>query len=148
LRRGLQFTLCFFGVTVIVVALIHVVFGPTIAPGSVPVNATLDSQDRFYGTVFGGSGVGLLWCVRDVENKGIFVRFLALTIFAGGLARLVSMAVMGMPHAFIVGLTLLELFVPPALVLAQRRVSRAANARPPSPAPPVKVGGTVPFTHP
>jgi hypothetical protein len=133
MRKALQFALCFFGATVLAVSLVHVVFGPTIAPGSIPVNATLDSQDRFFAAVFGGSGVALLWCAKNVEARGLVVRFVSLTIFAGGIARLVSMAVMGPPHAFFIVLTAVELLVPPAVIFAQRRVARAANARAVSP---------------
>jgi hypothetical protein len=69
MRRSLQVFLALFGGVAIAIALLHIVFGPAAIPGSVPVNATMDSEDRFYATLFGAYGVTLLWCVKDVEQK-------------------------------------------------------------------------------
>lgn len=41
---------CLFGATVIFIAAMHLVLGPAAFPGAVPVNATMDSEDRFYAT--------------------------------------------------------------------------------------------------
>jgi uncharacterized protein DUF4345 len=88
MRKSLQVFLVIFGTTAITIAYMYVVFGPSLAiPGSVPVNATMDSEDRFYATLFAAYGVALLWCVKDVERKSPTVHFLAITFFAGGLAR-------------------------------------------------------------
>lgn len=49
MRKSLQIFLAIFGVTAIVIALLHIVFGPSVIPGSVPVNATMDSaQERSF----------------------------------------------------------------------------------------------------
>ena len=53
-----------FGATVILIASAHVVWGPAAIPGSIPVNATMDSEDRFDATMFAAYGVALLWCIR------------------------------------------------------------------------------------
>ena len=130
MKRFLQVFLVMFGITAITIASMHVVFGPSLAiPGSVPVNATMDSEDRFYATLFVAYGVALLWCVKDVERKSPTVHFLAITFFAGGLARLVSMAAVGLPNAFFVAMTALELLIPFLMVFMQVRVSSAAKAR-------------------
>jgi hypothetical protein len=42
----------------------------------VPVNATMDSEDCFYATLFAAYGVALLLCVKDIEQKSRFVYFL------------------------------------------------------------------------
>lgn len=52
MRRALQVFLALFGSVAIAIALLHIVFGPSAIPGSVPVNATMDSEDRFYATFF------------------------------------------------------------------------------------------------
>jgi hypothetical protein len=50
MRRALQVLLALFGATDIFIATLHVVLGPKCIPGSIPVNATMDSEDRFYAT--------------------------------------------------------------------------------------------------
>jgi uncharacterized membrane protein len=89
----------------------------------------MDSEGRFYATLFAAYGVALLWCVKDVERKSLTVHFLAITFFAGGLARLVSMVAVGLPNAFFVAMTALELLIPFLMVFMQVRVSSAAKAR-------------------
>ena len=52
------------------------------------------------------------------------VYLLALTFFVGGLARLVSMAVVGLPNAFFMTMTVLELLIPFFMAFLQSRISR------------------------
>ncbi len=70
MRKALQIFFGLFGATAISIAALHIVLGPTAIPGSVPVNSTMDSEDRFYATLFAAYGVALLWCTREVERKG------------------------------------------------------------------------------
>ena len=51
MKRTLQVFLALFGVTTILIGLRHVAIGPGAIPGSIPVNATMDSEDRFYATI-------------------------------------------------------------------------------------------------
>jgi len=129
MKLALQVFLGLFGVTAILIATLHLVLGPAAIPGSVPVNATMDSEDRFYATLFAAYGVALLWCLRDIERKTSVVYFLAGTFFIGGLARLVSIAAVGLPNTFFIAMTALELFIPCLMVLVQWRVSKPATAR-------------------
>ena len=124
MRRALQVFLGLFGATIIVICLLHLVLGSASIPGSIPVNATMDSEDRFYATLFGAYGLAILWCIEDIEQKGGLLRLLLLTFFAGGIARLISVAVMGLPHPLFVFLGALELAIPPLVALAHRRVVR------------------------
>lgn len=128
MKKSLQVFLGFFGITVIFIASLHLVFGPLAIPGSVPVNPTMDSEDRFYAMLFAAYGVALLWCIKDIERKSRVVYFLALTFFIGGLARLVSMAVVGLPNPFFIAMTVLELLIPFFMAFMQSRISKAANA--------------------
>ncbi|MGH8529388.1 MAG: DUF4345 domain-containing protein [Nevskiales bacterium] len=124
MRRTLQIFLGLFGVTAVCIALLHIVLGPAAIPGAIPVNATMDSEDRFYATLFMAYGVALLWCIRDIERKSRVVYFLALTFFVGGLARLVSMAAVGLPNTFFIAMTVLELIIPVFMVFMQSRIAR------------------------
>jgi hypothetical protein len=95
----------------------------------------MDSEDRFYATLFMAYGAALLWCIKDIERKSKVVYFLALTFFAGGLARLISMAVVGLPNAFFITMTGLELFLSLVIAFMQSRISVAPIAQPAVPAP-------------
>jgi Domain of unknown function (DUF4345) len=126
-KRALQVFSGLFGITAIFIALSHVVLGPPAIPGSIPVNATMDSEDRFYATLFAAYGAALIWCIRDIEKKSRTVYFLAATFFAGGLARLISIAFVGPPNGFFIAMTVLELTIPAFMAIMQRRVSKSAN---------------------
>lgn len=130
MRKSLQVLLGLFGATAIFISLLHIVLGPASIPGSIPVNPTMDSEDRFYATLFMAYGAALLWCIKDIEQKSKVVYFLTLTFFLGGLARLVSMAVVGLPNAFFINMTVLELLLPLVIAFMQSRISVAANAQP------------------
>jgi len=90
---------------------------------------TSKTADPLYATLFTAYGVALLWCVKGIEHKSKLVYFLAATFFVGGLARIVSIAAVGLPHPFFVAMTALELVLPVIIAFMQFRVSRAAYAR-------------------
>lgn len=127
MKKFLQIFLGAFAITDIFIATLHIILGPPAIPGSIPVNATMDSEDRFYATLFMAYGVALLWCIKDIERKSTVVYFLAITFFIGGLARLVSMAAVGLPSRFFIAMTVLELLIPCLMVFLQWRISKAAN---------------------
>jgi hypothetical protein len=134
MKKSLQVFLGLFGITAIFIASLHLVLGPSAIPGSVPVNATMDSEDRFYATLFAAYGVALLWCIKDIERRSMIVYFLALTFFVGGLARLVSIAAVGLPNTFFIAMTVLELLIPFFMAFMQSRVSKPVNAHQSAPA--------------
>jgi Domain of unknown function (DUF4345) len=84
-------------------------------------NATLDSQSRFYGTSFGMTGL-LLWLAsaQFAASKTI-IYCLMLALFAGGLARLVSIAQFGAPSHFTLFLLATEILTPLLVALLMRR---------------------------
>lgn len=129
MRKALQIFLGLFGVTAILICLLHVALGPAAIPGAVPVNATMDSEDRFYATLFGAYGVALLWCINDIEQKSRAVYFLMATFFVGGLARLVSIAAVGLPNTFFIAMTVLELLLPALLAWMQFTITRPVAYR-------------------
>ena len=86
-------------------------------PVDVLGDPVLDSQNRFFGVSFTIFGVLFYLCATDLEKyEKVFYCLLAV-FFAGGIARLVSMAVVGAPSMQILVLTGLELLMPPLLVI-------------------------------
>ncbi|MBS0256076.1 MAG: DUF4345 domain-containing protein [Proteobacteria bacterium] len=117
------FTLLF-GLVCLGISLVHIAFGPASIPGSVPVNATMDSEDRFYATLFTGFGLAMIWASRDlVGRRQVFLALMA-TFFLGGIARLVSAAAVGWPSPLFTFLGSLELVIPPVSWLVLRRALR------------------------
>jgi apolipoprotein N-acyltransferase len=124
----LSLSVWIFGAVCIVIALVHIAFGPAAIPGSIPVNATLDSEDRFYASLFGGFGAALIWCSRNLdERRGLFHALMAV-FFIGGLARFVSYLQMGLPHPLFQFLWGVELILPWVLIGWLRTVHPPSRA--------------------
>ena len=83
--------------------------------------------------MFAAYEVVLLWCIKDIERKSTLVYFLALTFFVGGLARLVSIAAVGLPNTFFIAMMLLELVIPFVLAGMQSRMSKTVQVHPSAP---------------
>tara|TARA_Y100001934_G_C12031373_1_gene621523 strand:- start:281 stop:706 length:426 start_codon:yes stop_codon:yes gene_type:complete len=106
----------------VLVGLIHVVLGVEAElllgaslPPDVISDPALDSQNRFYGAAFSAYGFLFFVCAGDLDKHRVTLRVLLGTFFAAGCARLVSIAVYGMPPAPILVLLVTELVLPPAL---------------------------------
>ena len=117
MARLLQILTFVFGVVCGLISLAHIALGPGAIPGEIPeavlANATIDSQDRFYATLFLGFGAALIWCAQDLDaRRGAFFALLVI-FFLGGLARLLSVAMIGWPLPLFIVLGLIELILPP-----------------------------------
>ena len=113
-----------FGAVCMVIALVHIGYGPASIHGSVPVNATMDSEDRFYATLFLGFGAANVWCAQNLGARGQVFRTLMLVFFLGGIARLISAMQVGLPSPLFVFLGSLELVIPPLLLWARAKAFR------------------------
>lgn len=120
--RMLASLIALFGFICCCIALVHIAFGPSSIPGSIPVNATMDSEDRFYATLFLGFGAALIWCSRDLRARSGVFGGLLVTFFVGGVARLVSIVQVGPPNGLFLFLGLLELLLPSVFWLWHRRI--------------------------
>ena len=124
MQKTLSGFIMLFGAVCMIIALAHIAIGPAAIPGSVPVNPTMDSEDRFYATLFLGFGAALIWCGRDLARRRTAFGWLMLIFFLGGVARLVSAVQTGWPNAFFQAMTAIELFLPIILWIALRAASR------------------------
>src|SRR5436190_24306727 len=111
------------GVLFLLPCILHLTLGlgaDTMLGAQVPKAAAsdpgLDSQNRFYGVIFSLYGILLIACASDVAKYAMILRILLWVFFAGGIARLVSLALHGMPPAAIVVLLITELAIPPLLL--------------------------------
>jgi len=112
---------------------LHLVIGPNAdvalganIPASVISDPVVDSQNRFMGVSFALFGVLFYLCATDLQKyEKVFYCLLAV-FFAGGIARLVSMAVTGAPTVQIIFLTLLELLMPPLLLIWYKATKKRA----------------------
>jgi hypothetical protein len=112
--RGLLAVLvAIFGIVCAVIGLAHIVLGPHAIWGAVPVNATMDSEDRFYATYFIAFGVAIAWASRDLVARERLFGVLLLVFFLGGVARIVSAVMVGLPNGLFIFLGSLELILPP-----------------------------------
>ena len=128
METALRGTLLAFGISVVAISLCHIALGPQVIPGSIPVNATMDSEDRFYAVFFLAYGTAILWCLKDWRSKLGEIRLLMLLFFAGGVTRLISIAAVGPPHRFFVAMTVIEFLLPPFVVWLAARAARSRAA--------------------
>jgi hypothetical protein len=89
-------------------------------------DATLDSQNRFYGIAFTLYGVLLYLCATDLRKYATVLRCVIWVFFAAGVARLVSIATHGVPSALVLALLASELAMPPLLHLWLARALRVS----------------------
>lgn len=122
---ALRLLVAVFGAICALIALAHIAMGTRTIPGQPFINATLDSQDRFYAAFFLAFGVALVWCSRDLVARGAVFRALLVPFFVGGLARVLSAALVGLPDPMFVALTVIELVLPPLLWWWWQRVVSA-----------------------
>ena len=112
------------------VSAIHIVLGVSSEPllgaslSALSMNdANLDSQNRFYGAAFALFGA-MLWLSSTDLLKYRTVLALTLLVFLfAGLARLISIAIVGWPTTPIIALTLIEILGPPVVYIWLKRVA-------------------------
>lgn len=120
----------------IVVGCLHLVLGVSAElllgadlPQSALDDPVLDSQNRFYGVAFSLYGVLLFVCTRDLKRYAPVLRWLLWIFFAGGVARLVSIASHGLPSVEILTLTAFELVPPPLLLIWLGRIEPSTASK-------------------
>ncbi len=112
MKAALAWLVQLFGAVCTIIGMAHIAIGPAAIPGGVVTNATMDSEDRFYATLFVGFGLAMIWCGRDLVTRARLFHCLLAIFFAGGIARLVSIAQVGLPNALLQLLTAVELILP------------------------------------
>lgn len=86
------------GLLLMAIGISRMAFSLDSIPDGQDVNATVDSESRAAGALLVGFGVGYLEAFRRSPIPAGAVRLLAGTMALLGVARLMSMADVGMPH--------------------------------------------------
>ncbi len=111
----------------VVAGTLTVVLGIESVVGAGDASASLDSELRFYAAWYVLAGILLLRTVRRVESEALIIRLVFATLFVTGLARVISIVVVGTPHVFALVLLALELVLPTVVIPWQAMVARRAN---------------------
>ena len=128
-KLALQLVVAILAVIPVFAGLAGVWSGPGFVKLENPWPADLDSHFRFLSGVFVAVGIGWFSCIPEIENKTNRFRFLATLTFAGGLARLLPLFLVGPPSIGHLSGLCIELVVVPLLVFWQS-VIRRCNAQP------------------
>jgi Domain of unknown function (DUF4345) len=124
-KRPLQYTLAVLGLIPVITGVIHMmgVTDPLYVAAGIPRDALLDSNLRFFGGLWLGLGLTLLWLVPRIETETVIYRILWGMIFIGGIGRLLSMLFIGLPPLPFIGFTVLEIIGAPLFILWQSRIT-------------------------
>ncbi|WP_368040548.1 DUF4345 domain-containing protein [Roseicella sp. DB1501] len=122
-KRLLQSAILVFGLVPVLAGLAGMILGAGfIADAADP---SLDSHVRYLSGLLFGIGVAFWTSAPRIETMGSRFRLLTAVVFAGGLARLVGIVVVGIPSNSAVLALGMELVVTPLLCLWQARVAHA-----------------------
>jgi hypothetical protein len=121
--RQLQITTALLGAVPVATGLITMMGlnDPLYATLNLPRDATLDSNMRFLGGVWLGLGLCVWWLVPRIASQTVLFRAVWLMIFLGGVGRLASLLMVGLPLLPFVGFTVLEIVGAPLFVWWQRK---------------------------
>ena len=127
-RKALQIATGVLGLVPLLTGLIGMtgVSDPIYAAARVPADPLLDSNLRFFAGVWFGLGVAILWLVPRIESQTVLFRVVWGAIFVGGIGRLLSMILIGMPPLPFVAFTLLEIVGAPLFIYWHYRVTQPA----------------------
>ena len=103
-----------------------ILFGSNVIPDGGEPSASVESELRFYGTWWLGTGLFLGWVLQDLAGRGRELRVVCALLFLAGLARLLAWADAGRPHPVLLVLLALELLLPPTIVLRHAGAVRRA----------------------
>jgi Domain of unknown function (DUF4345) len=96
---------------------------PLYASIGLPPSVLLDTNLRFFGGVWLGLGIAMYCIIPSIERQTVLFRALWGMIFLGGIGRLISMLMLGLPPLPFVAFTALEIAGAPLMILWQARLS-------------------------
>jgi hypothetical protein len=125
-KRALQIVTAILGLIPIATGLIGMsgISDPLYKDFGLPANPVLDSNLRFFAGAWVGLGLALYWLIPKIEQQTVLFRAIWGMIFVGGIGRLVSMLLVGLPPAPFIGFTMLEIVGAPIFIWWQARLAK------------------------
>ena len=130
-RSLLQLCVGVAGIVPVAAGIAGILRGPEFVNAAVGIGA--DSHFRYLSGLLLGIGLGFWSTIPRIEANGDKFRLLSFIVVAGGLARFISLALIGLPPFGMRAALAMELGVTPLLCLWQWRVSREARHSSPRP---------------
>ncbi len=124
-KRLLQIVVAILALIPVATGTAGILLGPRFLGVDAPWPTDLDSHFRFLSGVFLATGIAWWSCIPRIEAKTERFRLLAALTFAGGLSRLLSLALAGTPSPGHLGGLGMELLVVPALTWWQWRIANS-----------------------
>ncbi len=89
--------------------------------GQPETTARLDNVHRFMAGIYVGCGIISLWAGITIARQNTLVFLLALGVLLGGVGRLISISVVGLPEPAVlwIGYLVPELLLPVVMVISQ-----------------------------
>ena|SRR5688572_23611137 len=123
MKRSLQVVVALLSLLPLTFGVLGILFGAErFLPGTV-VPANLDSQFRFLSAWYVGLAVIAWWMIPRIEDHTILFRIVCVSVFLGGLARLLAWSSVGSPDARFLAVLSAELLFP-LLIPWQARVAQ------------------------
>jgi hypothetical protein len=122
-KRALQVVVAVLAFIPTLAGIFGILRGPALLRLPPPWPTDLDSHFRFLSGVFLGVGLSFYSCIPTIDEKTERFRRLAALIIVGGLARLLSLLVAGVPTLGHCGGLMMELMVVPCLLIWQSHIA-------------------------
>jgi hypothetical protein len=122
-KRILQGVVAIAGFVPVSAGLAGVLQGPAMLDGDAFLTVSFDSHFRYLSGLLLAIGLAFWSTIRDIESKTERFGTLAFLVVVGGLARIVSLWVSGMPDRSMLFAFGMELIVTPVLAFWQFRLS-------------------------
>jgi hypothetical protein len=124
-QRALIVVLAVLGAVAVASGLYGIILGPSWAPGGSPTSPSVDSEYRFVNVFWLAAGAAVWWSLLRLRERATVLRTMLVLAFVGGLARLLSVFVVGWPDPVFIASLVLELVVVPLVLFWHVRVMDA-----------------------
>jgi hypothetical protein len=123
MRKGLQATLAILSMIPLVVATIGITQGTSRWLAADSITPNFDSHYRYIAGYYFSLGLLGLWLIPRIEKHTGLFRIICISVFMGGIGRVISIVQVGVPNSLTLAFTALELCFP-LLLLWQARLPR------------------------
>ncbi len=124
-RTLLQITNALLALLTLILAGASLLYGAAspVYPDGIPMVSELDSNLRFMGGVGVGLALALLWLIPSIEKHTLLYRVIWLCALLGGIGRLASSVIAGLPATPMIVFAAIEVPGVPLLIYWQYKVA-------------------------